>query len=145
VTPPLKITFDVGCPPAETFELWTAQTSTWWPASHTVSAQPDLEIVMEPRVGGRIYERTAAGDEHEWGQITAWEPPDRLTYLWHLRQDRADATEVQITFAAARDGGTTVCIEHRGWERLGARGPEGRAQNERGWQGLLPHFRAIAS
>jgi len=34
-----------------------------------------------------------------------WEPPTRIGYLWHLRRDRADATEVEITFtplAAAR-------------------------------------------
>ena len=49
-------------------------------------------------VGGRIYERMTAGDEHEWGEVTAFEPPLRLSYLWHIRRDRADATEVAISF-----------------------------------------------
>lgn len=31
---------------------------------------PDLEIVMQGRVGGRIYERTAEGVEHDWGEVT---------------------------------------------------------------------------
>jgi uncharacterized protein YndB with AHSA1/START domain len=141
---PLRITFDVGCPPARAFELWTARTSSWWPASHTVTARPDVQVIVEPRVGGRIYERTPEGDEHDWGRVTCWEPPNRIAYLWHLRQDRADATEVEVRFTAERDG-TAVSIEHRGWERLGARGAERREQNQRGWSGLLPHFRAAAA
>lgn len=51
---------------------------------------------------------------------------------------------LRITFAADARDGTAVSIEHRGWERLGARGPERRQQNQRGWSGLLPHFQAAA-
>jgi hypothetical protein len=141
---PLRITFSVACAPEQTFGLWTEETSSWWPLSHTVSAETGVEIIIEPGVGGRIYERTPAGVEYEWGQITLWEPPNRIGYLWHLRQDRADATEVDITFAADQHDGTEVSIEHRGWERLGARGPERRQQNEHGWDSLLPHFQAAA-
>ena len=102
---PLRITFGVSCPPELTFELWTAHTSTWWPATHTVSAQPDVQVIIEPGVGGRIYERTSHGEEHDWGHVTRWEPPNHIAYLWHLRQDRADATEVDITFAATEQDG----------------------------------------
>jgi uncharacterized protein YndB with AHSA1/START domain len=56
-----------------------------------------LRVVLEPRVGGRIFERTPAGDEHDWGEVLAYEPPRRLAYLWHLRFDRADATEVEVS------------------------------------------------
>jgi uncharacterized protein YndB with AHSA1/START domain len=66
--------------------------------------------------------------------------PSSVAYLWHLRFDRADATDVEITFAGAGHG-TTVTIVHSGWERLGSKGPERRERNERGWAGLLPHFR----
>jgi uncharacterized protein YndB with AHSA1/START domain len=141
---PLRIAFRVGCTPERTFDLWTARTSTWWPTSHTVSAKTGLEIIIEPGVGGRIYERTPDGDEHDWGQVTRWEPPNRIAYLWHLRQDRADATEVEITFAADDHDGTKVSIEHRGWERLGTRGSERRQQNQHGWDSLLPHFQTAA-
>jgi hypothetical protein len=40
-------------------------------------------IVLQGGVGGRIYERTADGVEHEWGEVTAWQPPTRLSYLWY--------------------------------------------------------------
>jgi uncharacterized protein YndB with AHSA1/START domain len=145
VIDPLRITFDVACPPERAFEVWTSQTSVWWPTSHTVSAQANVEVVIEPGVGGRIYERTAAGEEHDWGRVTAWDPPSRISYLWHLRQDRADATEVEIAFAATDDTGTRVSIEHRGWDALGARGPGQRERNQQGWGGVLPHFRAAVA
>src|SRR5215210_3459133 len=95
---PLRLSFAVACRPDEAFAIWTARTSLWWPADHTVTGEADLEIVFEPHVGGRLFERTAAGAEHDWGEVVAWQPPERLVYLWHLRADRADATEVEITF-----------------------------------------------
>lgn len=136
---PLELEFSVACPPKHAFETWTGRTSLWWPPSHSVSADPDLTVTFEPRVGGRIFERTPDGQEHDWGEVVAWEPPRRLAYLWHLRQDRADATEVEITFAGD-DRSTTVTIVHSGWERLGARGSDLKERNRGGWAGLLPHF-----
>ncbi len=40
------------------------------------------------------------------------------------------------------DDTTRVDVEHRGWERLGARGPGWRDANRSGWEGVLPPFRA---
>lgn len=76
-----------------------------------------------------------------WGEVTIWEPPARFGYLWHLRRDRVDATDVEIRFIA-RDAATTLVeIEHRAWERLGAGGQEWRDRNRGGWESLLPHYR----
>lgn len=142
---PLRLSFEVDCPREHAFEVWTAGTSRWWPPSHTVSGESGLAIVFEPRPGGRIYERTAAGQEHDWGEITVWEPPTRLVYLWHLRVDRTDATEVEIAFIDRGGATTRVEIEHRGWERLGSDAQQRRDANGRGWGGLLPHFVAAAN
>jgi hypothetical protein len=99
-------------------------------------------IVLEGGVGGRIYERTAEGTEHDWGEVTVWKPPTTLTYLWHLRRDRADATEVEIRFLTQGAAATRIEIEHRGWERLGSAGADWRDRNRAGWQSLLPHYLA---
>ena len=141
---PLRLTFDVPCRPSLAFEVWTARIHTWWPADHTASGEPDALVVLEPRAGGRIFERTASGVEHDWGEILAWEPPARFAYLWHLRRDRADATEVEIRFTPLGTAGTRVEIEHRGWERLGSGGQEWRDRNMGGWSTLLPHFERAA-
>ena len=86
-----------------------------------------------------------AGVEHDWGEVTVWEPPRRLVYLWHLSRDRADATEVEIRFARRGDAATLVEIEHRGWEGLGAEGEDWRDRNHGGWATLLPHYIALVA
>ena len=112
------IEFEVACSPGHAFDTWANRTSLWWPRSHSMTSAPGLMVTFEPRPGGRIFERTPTGVEHDWGEVLAWEPPRRLAYLWHLGTDRGRATEVDISFAGDADA-TTVTIVHRGWERLG--------------------------
>jgi uncharacterized protein YndB with AHSA1/START domain len=140
VTDPLTLSFEVACPPERAFALWTDRIDTWWPSDHTVTGGPDLTVVLESGVGGRIFERTPDGVEHDWGEVTLWEPPDRLAYRWHLRRDRSDATEVSVRFEALGIDGTRVEIEHAGWERLGADAEAWRERNEHGWRTLVPHY-----
>ena len=83
MTAPLLISFDVDCSADHAFTVWTSKIGTWWPSDHTVSGDPE-EIVLEGYPGGRIYERTSTGERHEWGEVTTWEPPRRLSYRWHI-------------------------------------------------------------
>jgi uncharacterized protein YndB with AHSA1/START domain len=142
MTTPLTMSFDVACSPEHAFSVWTSRIGTWWPPDHTVSGKPDLTIVLSDGVGGRIFERTPDGVEHDWGEVTVWNPPSRLAYLWHLGTDRSCATEVEIRFLARGDAATRVEIEQRGWERLGEAGDDWRARNRLGWESLLPHYLA---
>jgi Activator of Hsp90 ATPase homolog 1-like protein len=144
VSEPLRLSFEVACPLEHAFGVWTADIGTWWPADHTVSGEAGLEVVLEGRLGGRLYERTAAGEEHDWGEVTVWQPPSMLAYRWWLRADRADATDVTVRFTTTGDRSTRIDVEHAGWERLGARGPAWRERNLGGWTTLLPHYRAAA-
>jgi hypothetical protein len=145
VIEPIRLAFEVDCPNEHAFRVWTDRLGSWWPADHTASGEDDLTVVLEGRPGGRIFERTASGTEHDWGEVTVWQPPTRLGYLWHLRRDRTDATEVEISFTGLADGRTRVEIEHRGWERLGVEGEAWRDRNHAGWATLLPHYRRAIS
>jgi hypothetical protein len=140
VIAPLKLSFDVACSAEHAFTVWTSGISTWWPPDHTVTGQGDVVIVLQSQVGGRIYERTAEGVEHDWGEVTIWKPPTRLGYLWHIGRDRATATEVDIHFRAQGNTATRIEIEHRGWERLGETGGDWRERNRFGWETVLPHY-----
>lgn len=144
MTEPLRVSFDVACSQAHAFRTWTDRISTWWPRDHTVSGRAEL-VVLQGDVGGRIYERTPEGTEHDWGEVTVWDPPERLAYRWHLGTDRSSATDVSIRFVAREATRTTVEIEQQGWERLGDAGPQWRARNKVGLSSLVPHFVAAAN
>jgi uncharacterized protein YndB with AHSA1/START domain len=141
MTEPLEITFEVGCVSNHAFEVWTTRIATWWPADHSVSGNPDT-VVLEPHLGGRLYERSPDGTEHDWGEITRWEPPQRFAYRWHLGRDPQTATNVEIRFEELSPTITRVVIEHRGWDQLGVDAQDWRNRNRLGWETLLPHYRS---
>jgi hypothetical protein len=144
VIEPLKLSYRIQCPPEHAFDVWTSRVSAWWPKGHSASGDPDSLVVLEPHLGGRVFERTPDGTEIDWGEITLWSPPHRLGYLWHIRRDRSDATDVELTFVDLGDGTTRLDIVHTGWERLGAEGPAWREANTGGWNAMIPSFIAVA-
>jgi len=141
---PLRNTFELEVPAEHAFRTWTARIDQWWPRTHSWTQDPRLTVVLEPRLGGRLYERTPDGFDHDWGEVTIWEPSDRFGYLWHLKADRSDASDILVTFEPVTDARTRVTIEHTGWERLGADGLDWHDTEMGGWLDLLPHYlRAI--
>jgi uncharacterized protein YndB with AHSA1/START domain len=138
--------------PDEAFELFTARFGDWWPKdSHHISDVPTATGMLEPREGGRWYERAEDGSECDWGHVRAVERPDRLLLAWQLTADwkfdpdPAKATEVEVTFTA-EDEGTRVTLEHRGFEVHGDSGPAMRESvgSEGGWSSLLEMYRRAA-
>jgi uncharacterized protein YndB with AHSA1/START domain len=141
MTESLRFSFDVRCAPDHAFTAWTEQISLWWPPDHTVSGSP-ATVVIEGRIGGRIYERGGRGDVHEWGVVTAWDPPTSLAYTWNFGVGPERATDVAVAFRAIGDDTTRVEIQQTGWERLGPDAPRVQQRNRAGWASLVPHFRA---
>ena len=139
---PLQFSFEVAVPAERAFAIWTSRFASWWPLDHTVTAERGLTVVLEPRLGGRLYERTANGTEYDWGEITEWDPPRGFSYLWHLRADRSDATDVELSFVPIDDSSTRIELLHSGWDRLGAGGEDWRDRNTGGWRSLMPHYLA---
>ena len=135
---PLLVEFEVRCAPAHAFEMWTRRCATWWPPRHTVSGDP-AAIVFEPGAGGRIFERSEDGQEHDWGSVIDWEPPSRLRYRWRIFFEPSEATEVELTFSP--DGERTIVrLGQSGWERLGETGASRRARTGRAWETLTADF-----
>jgi len=137
----------VHASPERAFEVFTAGFNSWWPIeTHHIGEADPAEAVIEPRAGGRWFERGVDGSECDWGFVNAWEPPHRLLLAWHLTPeyafdpDPAQATEVEVRFTAA-EGGTLVELEHRGFEKYGD--PEKIRESvsqKGGWGDLLEMF-----
>jgi uncharacterized protein YndB with AHSA1/START domain len=134
----------VNASPERAFAFFTERFDAWWPRSHHIGSADMHEAIVEPRPGGRWYERGTDGSECDWGEVLAWDPPHRLVLSWHLDcdwsydPDPARASEVEVTFAPA-GAGTRVELVHRGFERHRSGGDELRESvgGPGGWGGLL--------
>ena len=134
----------VSVPVERAFEVFTAEIGTWWPLrTHAVDTERSETVVMEDRVGGRLYERTPSGEEHVWGTLVAWEPPNRIVYSWHPGRGEETAQEVEITFSPEGEG-TRVDIRHYGWEKLGDRLEETIASYNEGWDKVIALYAQAA-
>ena len=147
---PVKKSVTVKASPERAFEIFTAGMTRWWPATHTILKVAPREHVIEPRVGGRWYERGEDGSECDWGRVLLWEPPRRVVLAWQINArwtfDPSLVTELDVQFEAQADGSTEVSLEHRNLERFGADAATLRESigSEMGWGGLLGAFaRAI--
>jgi hypothetical protein len=84
-------------------------------------------LYLEPRVGGRLYERfeSKSGAEKviDTGRVTVWEPPVKLAFEWRAVNFAPDEkTEVVVEFVE-KPSGTLVTVVHRGWSRIRADHP----------------------
>jgi uncharacterized protein YndB with AHSA1/START domain len=87
-------------------------------------------------MGGKLYEVSDSGERKEWGTIVSWDPPRGFVATWHPGMDPANPTEVEMRFMAVPEG-TRVDLEHRNWEKLGAKAAESREGYEKGWVGVF--------
>src|SRR5215216_5839966 len=69
VSEPIELRFEVACSPEHAFDTWANRTSLWWPRSHSMTSAPGLVVTFGSRPGGRIFERTPEGVEHDWGEV----------------------------------------------------------------------------
>lgn len=148
IAPVLK-TVTVKTPPARAFEIFTGSMGRWWPTGKTLAKSDHEAIVIEPRTGGRWFERDAEGHEVNWGKVLAWEPPARLLLAWQINAQFAYdpdlTTEVEITFAPLENGGAQVTLEHRNLERFGAEAERIAGLLGGGWPGFLNNFAEFAA
>jgi uncharacterized protein YndB with AHSA1/START domain len=141
VTPaPVRKSIVVKAPRARAFEVFTSRFGAWWPKSHHIGTAEMAEAIIEPRLGGRWYEKGVDGSECTWGEVLAWEPPARVVLSWHLngqfKVDKNVDSEVEVRFVAEAADTTRVELEHR---ITAADAEEIRAavDSPNGWSGLL--------
>lgn len=153
---PVRHAVTVPLSPQQAFTLFTSGYNTWWPAHHHIGQAELAQAVLEPRTGGRYYERGADGSECEWGKVLVCDPPRRLVLAWQITERDGDwvynpdisrASEVEVTFQPEPGGQTKVELEHRHIGRHGA----GAASIHRGvcgtggWSAVLESYTMAAT
>ena len=133
----IRKTVLVDFAPEDAFDLFTAGIATWWPVeTHSYGGAEVTTVVFEPRVGGRVYEVTPAG-ERDWGNVLALDRPSGFVLEWLIGD--ASATEVEVRFTPEGPG-SRVELVHRGFGAADARG-----RYASGWDVVLAPFVEAAS
>ena len=134
------------------FSVFTEGMGTWWPLdTHHIGAADAAAAVLEPRVGGRLFERGVDGSECDWGRVLVWEPPDRFVYVWQInadwQHDTSIESEVEVRFIAEGPTRTRVELEHRKLETFGdkAENMHEAFDSSGGWGALLESFASAAA
>jgi uncharacterized protein YndB with AHSA1/START domain len=153
----VRKTILVRTPIDRAFSVFVEQMETWWPATHHIGSTPFEAIFVEPRVGGRWYERDVEGNQCDWGKVLAWDPPHRVCFSWHVGPghdqpdwkvdpDPAKASEVEFTFVPEGPSATRVNLEHRCLERHGEGYEQLRAifDGPGAWVTILEIFAKVA-
>ena len=141
----------VDAPIQRAFDLFTGRFGDFKPPEHNMLGVEIAGSVLEPRVGGHIYDRGIDGSECRWATVLAYEPPERVVFSWDIDPqwqivaDPENASEVEVRFVAESSERTRVEIEHRkldrhgpGWEALG-----GAVGSDGGWPLYLQRYASL--
>jgi uncharacterized protein YndB with AHSA1/START domain len=141
----------VNVPIAHAFEVFTKRFDLWWPRAHHIGKVDMKEAIIEPREGGRWYEKGVDGSECDWGQVLSWAPPNKVALSWHLQgdftynADPAHASRVEVTFTE-EGGRTRVELVHSGIERaINGERLRDSVNAEGGWPTLMELFAKAAA
>ncbi|WP_169789940.1 SRPBCC domain-containing protein [Actinoplanes subtropicus] len=118
-------TITVPAPVKQAFAIFVQRPGEWLPPEHAF-IRGESAVVIEPRLGGRFYERGAEGSVAVRGTVLVWEPPHRLTVTWRVGPgwrpvpDDERASRIVIEFVPAGAAATEVTFAYRELHRHGA-------------------------
>src|SRR5262249_11573947 len=121
----------VEAPQNVAWQVFTEQMGAWWPlATYKIGKASAVDAVIEPRVGGRWYERGEDGSTCDWGRVLAWDPHSRLVLSWDItadwQYDPALQTEIELHFIAEGSSRRRLEFDIGGLDGWGERGDERR-------------------
>lgn len=146
--PPVNAAVIVDTPIEQAFHVFADELGRWWPNAYTYAASHLETAAIEPRVGGRWFERDDEGRETSWGEVRAYERPHRIVAAFAIGPRRSPespekASEVEFRFFPEKGGSRTrLEVEHRDFARHGSGAAELRAgmASHQGWSLILAAF-----
>ena len=149
----VRKTVTVNAPIERAFDVFTNGFGTWWPPTHHIAEVDMADAILEPRVGGRWYERGIDGSECDWGSVLDYDRPNHVAVSWRLNgefqydPDPAHQSRVDVWFTSEGEGVTRVQLVHSQLDRHGETWKALRdgVSSDGGWGSLLGMFATAAA
>ena len=119
----LTLSQAVDVPPERAFQVFVDEFDRWWPRELTWGQASLAEIGIEPKMGGRAFERTKDGGERLWGKVLSFDRPHHIVVAWQIAPDRSPeesestASRLDVRFSPLDGGRTNVLLVHRDFFR----------------------------
>ena len=119
----ILVALRVPGPPDRAFEVFTGEVGLWWRDDPLFRFTPRIPgtVAFEPPADGapgRFIERLPSGKTFTIGEVSVWEPGQRLVFGWRQATFApGQHTEVSITFEPVGDE-TRVTVTHTGWDSV---------------------------
>lgn len=132
----IKLALEVDAAPATVWTSLTAGIGEWWPKQFYVGTAPK-RFVVEPRVGGRVFEDWGDGDGVLFGTVLVWDPGKALTWAGDMSAEYGGParTVTSFTLTPAAGGSRTAVAFHD--TPYGVLSDEAMTHLEEGWRWLL--------
>ncbi|MFN8459621.1 MAG: helix-turn-helix domain-containing protein [Anaerolineae bacterium] len=116
------------------FEALTADVAAWWGAPYLLTASPQA-IILEPQVGGRLYEQSSSGDGALWATVTTIRKNEHLELTGPIGMSGALHSVVTFNLEPKNEGEATLLkLSHHA---IGQLGDDTQSNYNAGWQELL--------
>lgn len=123
----------VHAPRDRAWQALTADIGAWWPRHFFTHPNP-TGFMLEPFLGGRVYEDWGNAAGVLWGTVVVWVPGQRMTWACEMYPDWSGPGRSFVTFTLEDRGRDTlvkvedagICINaaqagaslHNGWHEL---------------------------
>jgi hypothetical protein len=135
--PPIERSLEVSWDQESAFRRFTREFGAWWPwRTHSVGGSRVRRVVLEPFVGGRIFEEHVDGRRFQWGRILEWEQPRSVKFTFHPSREPETAQEVEVRFEPVAAGTRVVLVASK-WENWGKGAKGARRGYDVGWGYVL--------
>ena len=109
----------INAPAERVFEALTNDISPWWGAPYLITEAPQ-SIILEPKVGGRMYEESGVGEGALWAMVTAIKKNEHLELTGPIGMSGALHSIATINLEPKNEGeATLVKFSHQAIGQLG--------------------------
>lgn len=127
---------------SKVFASLTDDIGYWWGAPYLIGPESvgERDVILEPKLDGRLYESWGNGEGAVWGRVSYFEKDDSLEIVGTIGMSGAIHGKVAILLKDSSEG--RACDVELTHVAVGFLGPQTRESYDGGWVDLLGRLKA---
>ena len=138
----VELEITINAPREEVWKAFVEESNAWWHKDFYVSKRP-AKFVIEPKLGGRMFEDCGDGTGFTWFTILGIEPNESLYVTGHIRPPYGGPCTTLIWFSLENKGKDKTVLKIS--DTTHGHVSEAMAESmDSGWKMLFNELKALA-